>query len=189
MAAMRLRFLSLVALVAPFAAAGCDFSMHTSTSVSASAPPAPPPPSPLAGWTLAGAARQGYVAEVDPNVMRDGHSTIAVRPHGETGSGYLSYMTALDAGQFRGRRVRAEVWVRTQAVTERGDFWIRAQAAGSPPDGTGVASAMQALAPTADFTRYELTINVPESTSKLEVGVGLAGPGMLWMDGLRLEGR
>lgn len=167
----------------------CEFSMSTSTStaVSAEAPPGAPSPSPLAGWSVQGAARDAYAAEVDPDAPREGHATIRLHPTRDPEGGYGTFMTSIDAAQVRGRRAHAIVWVRTQGVTARGDVWLRAQGVDSPPDGPGMGYATTRLAPNADFTRYELFVDVPADAARLELGVGIAGPGMLWLDGVRVE--
>jgi hypothetical protein len=166
----------------------CEFSMSSTTAVSAGTPdPAGPSPSPLAGWSVQGAAREAYAAEVDPGAPREGHATIRFHPTRDPEGGYGTYMTAIDAAPVRGRRAHAVVWVRTQGVTARGDVWLRAQGLDSPPDGPGLGYATARLAPNADFTRYELLVDVPADAARLQLGVGIAGPGMLWLDGVRIE--
>jgi hypothetical protein len=158
-------------------------------------PPAPPPPeppaastpSPLEGWVVAGAAAAEYTAAADATVTHEGRATVVFRPIGETGSRYATFMTGQDCTPFRAHRVRASVWVRTIGVTGRGDFWLRAQAPDSPADGAGMASTRQRLRPDGEFGRYDLVLDVPQECDRLQLGVGLGGPGMLWMDGVRVD--
>ncbi|HZU85399.1 MAG TPA: hypothetical protein VE987_20850, partial [Polyangiaceae bacterium] len=158
-------------------------------------PPAPPPPpvavaatpTPIEGWLVAGAAASAYIASADATVTHEGRATVVFRPTAETGDRYATFMTGLDCIPYRGRRVRASVWVRTIGVTGRGDFWMRAQAPYSPADGAGIASTRQRLRPDADFMRHELVLDVPAECDKLQLGVGIGGPGMLWMDGVRVD--
>jgi hypothetical protein len=154
----------------------------------------PPPPtlterSPIPGWSVQGQARGAYAAEVDGGVLREGRPTVRFHPTREAGGAYATYMTTLDAKPFRGRRAHAIVFVRTQGVTARGDAWVRVQGNDSPPDGPGMATSISRLAANADFTRYELTVDVPVDAASVQLGVGLGGPGMLWMDGVRVEAR
>ena len=182
-----MRFVPLFA----FAALGlcaCEMSVYSSAGVSASTPSSSPPePSPLAGWSIEGHAQRAYLAELDPEVTREGHPTIRFHPTEETGGAYATFMTSLDATPFRGRRAHAYVWVRTQGVTARGDAWLRAQATDSPSDGPGLATSIVRLASNAEFTRYELFVDVPVDAATLQLGLGIGGPGMLWMDGVKIE--
>jgi hypothetical protein len=98
-------------------------------------------------------------------------------------------MTTLDARPLRGRRAAAIVFVRTQGVTGRGDVWLRVQGEGSPVDGPGLATSIAHLSESAEFTRYELVVDVPVDASSVQLGLGLGGPGMLWMDGVKVEAR
>ena len=181
---MRLAPLLAFALCLP----ACEMSVYSSTGVSASAGTSPSPaPSPLEGWSIEGHAQSAYAAETDGEVVREGHPTIRFHPTADSGGAYATFMTSLDAAPFRGRRAHAYVWVRTQGVTGRGDAWLRAQGADSPPDGPGLATSIVRLSANADFTRYEMVVDVPTDASKLQMGIGLGGPGMLWMDGVKIE--
>ena len=179
---------AFLALSAMLPCLGCEFTAYSTAGVSAEVPPPPPAaPSPLPGWSIQGHAQDDYAAEADGSVMRDGHATVRFHPTREAGGGYATYMTTLDAAPFRGRRAHAIVWIRTEGVTARGDVWLRVQGIDSPADGPGMATSLTRLAPNADFTRYELLADVPEDAASVQLGLGLAGPGMLWMDGVRVE--
>ncbi len=179
------RAVSILVLAASLLA--CEVGVYSTTGVGVATEPWSSEPSPMPGWSLQGRARDAYAAEVDPEAPRDGHGTIRVHPTADAGGAYATYMTSLDAAPFRGRRAHAVVFVRTQGVTGRGDVWVRAQAAGPPADGPGLATSIARLAANADFTRYELTIDVPDDAAQVQLGVGLGGPGMLWLDGVRVE--
>lgn len=169
---------------------GCDVSVYSGAGIEAHMPDAPPAPeaaSPLPGWSIEGHARNAYAAETDGQITRDGHPTVRFHPTRVTGGAYATFMTTLEAGPLRGRRAHATVWVRTEGVTARGDVWLRVQASDSPVDGPGLATSMARLAPNADFSRYELVVDVPDSAASVQLGVGLGGPGMLWMDGVKVE--
>jgi hypothetical protein len=193
--AFALRLLPVVGLAAAVALLpACEVSMYSTAGVEASSAPSPQPSpaddessSPLPGWSIQGHARSLYAAEVDPTVMRDGHATIRFHPTQDAGGNYATFMTSLDAAPMRGRRAHAVVWVRTEGVTSRGDVWLRAQGAGSAPDGPGLATSLTKLAASGDFTPYELRIDVPDEATTVQLGLGLAGPGMLWMDGVKVE--
>jgi hypothetical protein len=167
---------------------GCYVSLNSHASGSIEAPPpGAPPSSPLPGWSIEGQGKAAYAAEADGDVVREGHPTIRFHPLRDPGGAYATFLTSIDAAPLRGRRAHAEIWVRTQGVTSRGDVWMRVQSSGATGDGPGLAAAIVRLAPNAGFTRYELTVDVPDAADRVELGVGLGGPGMLWMDGVKVE--
>jgi hypothetical protein len=182
--------LALLALPPLAVLPACEFQVYSSSG----APPGvthnePPAPSPLPGWSIEGSAQAAYAAEVDDDVHREDRPTIRFHPTRETGGAYATFMTTLDAAPMRGRRAHAVIWVRTQGVTARGEVWLRVQGADSPADGPGLATSLARLPANASFTRYELVVDVPVDAASVQLGVGLGGPGVLWMDGVRVEAR
>jgi hypothetical protein len=168
----------------------CELQVYSGSGPTMAVPPgAPPAPSPLPGWSIQGRGGQAYAAEVDGDVLREGHPTIRFHPTQDVGGAYATFMTTLEAAPFRGRRAHAVVYVRTQGVTARGDAWLRVQGNDSPADGPGMATSITRLAANAEFTRYELVVDVPVDAASVQLGVGLGGPGMLWMDGVTVEAR
>lgn len=178
----RLAALALLCL-APCA---CELSVYSGAGVGVSTAGSSPDVA-LPGWSLQGRGQASYAAEVDTSVVREGRATVRVHPTGDPGGQYATFMTTLDAAPLRGRRAHAVVWVRTQGVTGRGDAWMRAQGADAPADGPGLAMSMVRLAPNADFTRYELTVDVPDDAASVQLGIGLGGPGMFWLDAVKVE--
>jgi hypothetical protein len=71
--------------------------------------------------------------------------------------------------------------VRTEGVTARGDFWVRAQAPGSPGDGPGLGGGRKVLEPDSELATYDVVFRVPDAAAWIEVGAGIAGPGRLWV--------
>lgn len=185
-----MRTVALLALPLLAVLPACEFQVYSSSTP----PPgvshnAPPEPSPLPGWSIEGHGQNMYAAEVDGEIRREGHPTVRFHPTQATGGAYATFMTTLDAAPLRGRRAHAEIWVRTQGVTGRGDVWLRVQGSDSPADGPGLATSISRLPVNAEFTRFELVVDVPEDAASVQLGVGLGGPGMLWMDGVRVEAR
>jgi hypothetical protein len=182
--------LALPMLVPVLLLTACEFSVYSSTGTPMSnAPPPPLAPSPMPGWSVEGHGQAAYRAEADGEILRDGHATIRFHPTQDAGGVYATFMTTLDAAPLRGRRAHAEIFVRTQGVTSRGDVWLRVQGKDSSPDGPGLATSIARLPANAEFTRYELVVDVPPDAASVQLGVGIGGPGMLWMDGVKVEAR
>jgi hypothetical protein len=93
----------------------------------------------------------------------------------------------IDPGAARGRRVRLTATVRTEGATARADFWARAQAKDSPADGHGLGGEWRSLPVNSDWIDDTIVLDVPEETASLQYGVGVAGPGRVWLDHVRME--
>jgi hypothetical protein len=77
--------------------------------------------------------------------------------------------------------------LRTEGATRRVDFWARAQAKDSPSDGSGLGGEWRKLPSTSDWIDDTIVLDVPEETDSLQYGVGVAGPGQVWLEKVRME--
>jgi hypothetical protein len=140
-----------------------------------------------AGWIMSGGAADEYEAIVDRTRFATGSASGRLRAHVVMPSGYGTLMQSVPAGAFRGRRVRLRAQVSGDGVSGRGDLWVRVQAAYSPGDGPGLGGRWFRLAGSFDWLTREVVFNVPEIADSIQVGIGLAGAGTLWIDAVTLE--
>ena len=153
-------------------------------------PPTTPPPGLVFeqdGWVLSGGGRDVYDVRPDPAVRRNGHGTMLLAPLRDTGDRYGTLMRATDASPYRGKRVRVSAYTKTEGTSQRVDFWARVQAVDSPSDGSGLGGGGHELPTDSDWTRQELVFDVPAEGHRIEYGVGIAGPGRMWIDEPKLE--
>jgi hypothetical protein len=139
------------------------------------------------GWLVSGGARDTYAVRRDPAVKRDGRATLLLEPFADTDGRYGTWMRSIDAAPYRGKRVRISGFTKTAGATARVDFWARVQAVDSPGDGPGLGGGHLALPPDSDWTERVLVFDVDPAGHRLQYGVGLAGPGRLWLDAPRVE--
>jgi len=153
--------------------------------------PQPPSPSPVAGafreWFMSGGGRDVYDASVDTHVKHGDTQALVLAPTTNTAGKYGTFMTAIAAAPFVGKRVRVSAWTRTEGTTRRADFWARVQAENSPGDGPGLGGDDQSLGASSDWAKHEIVMDVPQEGSSIQFGVGIAGPGRLWVDDPKLE--
>jgi hypothetical protein len=138
------------------------------------------------GWILSGGGghRHDYCATLDDANARAGHSPLHVarRARPRDGSSYATLMKVVDPTPYLGKRVRIEMDVRTQGASGRRDIWSRVQAKSSPGDGAGLGGSWETLPETSDWQRRSIVVDVPLNGASLHYGVGIAGPGELWVD-------
>jgi hypothetical protein len=138
-------------------------------------------------WTLEGSGARDADLVRTTAVAHSGRASAQLRAHGSRTSNYVTAMEMIAGHDYRGHRVRAAVWIRTKGCTERADFWIRARYHSPSGDGPELGATDVALAPTSDWKRYELELDVPIATRIVDFGVGFDGPGTLWFDDASLE--
>ena len=139
------------------------------------------------GWFLSGGARVHYEAALDPTVAHQGRASARLRPRVDRPLGYGTLMQLFRAEEYRGRRLRLTAFLRGSGIGARGDFWARVQSEESPADGPGLGGGRCALSGTFDWRPCRLVFDVPAQGDSIQLGIGLDGPGAIWIDDVRVE--
>jgi hypothetical protein len=139
------------------------------------------------GWFLSGGASAEFDASIDRTEHVDGAASARLRPRIAAPTGYATLMQSVAAERFRGKRVRLTARVKGQAITGRGDLWLRVQAIDSPGDGPGLGGRSFQLAGSFAWRTCETVFDVPEAGEAIQLGIGLAGPGTVWLDQVALD--
>jgi hypothetical protein len=140
-----------------------------------------------AGWFMSGNASEQFASSIDRAAHHGGTASARLASIVATPSGYGVLMHAMRAEHVRGQRLRLRAWIRGEGITGRGDFWARVQAVDSPADGPGLGYGACELTGTFAFRACEIVLDVGERADSLEIGLGLGGPGTVWLDDVTLE--
>lgn len=148
------------------------------------------------GWFMSGSAADEFAVSLDRHTRAAGATSarLALRP-GVSASGYGTLMQAFPADRLRGKRMRMTALVKGEGITGRGDLWLRVQALYSPADGPGLGGGGCRLRESFEWRACEVVFDVVPGTVfdtlpgavELQLGVGLAGPGTIWLDEVRLD--
>jgi serine/threonine-protein kinase len=137
-------------------------------------------------WFLSGTGRKDVDFVRSTSEAHGGRASGAIVPRVTPTTGYATAMQTIVARAYAGKHVRAAVWVKTKGATHRVDFWLRARnTAGG--DGPGLAGNKVPLEAESDWRRYEIDLDVPLAAHVIDVGVGIDGPGRIWLDDASLE--
>jgi hypothetical protein len=140
------------------------------------------------GWFLSGGAGTDFRATRDTQEHAEGRASMRLETKsGAPSTGYGTFMTAVDAKAHHGKRMRLTAQARGRGVTGRGDVWLRVQAASSPGDGPGLGGGSCKLSGDFDWKPCAIVFDVPDRGTRIEFGAGIAGPGTLWLDDVKLE--
>jgi hypothetical protein len=140
----------------------------------------------LTGWVMSGAASAQFEASLDRGAPAAGLASARLRPRAGAPTGYGTLMQSIAAESFRGKRLRMKALVRGDGITGRGDLWLRVQAAYSPADGLGLGGGSCDLTRSFAWTPCEVVFDVPDAAEMIQLGIGLAGPGTVWLDAVIL---
>lgn len=131
------------------------------------------------GWSIGGEAPKLYNADVDMSDSPSGKGSLVLH-RTETSHPYGSAQLAqgIPAVPYAGKRVRVSMRVRFQGIERmEGKIYI----------GTDNSSHVQSLDFGDDWTMYQSTVSLPANLKKLDIGVGLKGPGSAKVDGIELQ--
>jgi hypothetical protein len=140
----------------------------------------------LEGWFMSGRASVEFEAAIDRTEHSSGAASARLRPRVRRPSGYGTLMQVILADSVRGKRLRMTAQVKGEDITGRGDLWLRVQAPYSPVDGPGLGGGSCKLSRSFAWKRCEITFDVPDAAQSIQLGVGLAGPGVIWLDQVEL---
>ncbi len=139
------------------------------------------------GWIKAGSAPDKYAMETDEKEMHEGRKAATIRSL-ETGiKGFGTLMQQIDAGAYRGKRLRMTGWMKTAGVTGRAGFWLRVDQLGTTAAAAFDNMNDRPVKGTTNWTKYEIVLDVAVSASVIAFGVMLSADGQVWTDNLTFE--
>jgi hypothetical protein len=140
------------------------------------------------GW-FAPSATKDYEGTVDSKVSRSGKACASIRSISATPKNFGNLMQSFPANDYRSKRVRLTGYVKTLNATGA-QFWLRVDSKGIWSTAKTLAFDNMANRPvvgTADWTKCELVLDVPDDAATINLGCMLFGTGNLWIDDLKFE--
>jgi hypothetical protein len=194
------------------AAAKVASAASPNASIAAPAPaPAPAPPSPSTYatqdrwratpapcWGIRGTAPEDFKVELDSYSHTSGNSSVSLASTRDTFGWGTLYQFA-DAKEMQGKRIEFTADIRTADVQRGANLFVRAA------DEKGHAVALdnmwysftddrlddrlinRRIMGDTDWTTHRIVIDIPLNTIAISYGVGLDGPGRVWIDNASLE--
>jgi hypothetical protein len=93
---------------------------------------------------------------------------------------------SIRADAYRGKRIQLSGFLRSaNSVGTSGYFWMRVDGAGTTQ--TSDFMERRPIVGTADWAKYELVLDVPESAIGISFGLYLTGAGQVWLDDVALD--
>jgi hypothetical protein len=136
---------------------------------------------------MSGGDPSEYTHGMDATTLHDGAPSIRFAAAVPQPRGYGTLMQSRLAGPYVGKRVKVSAFVKGEGIAARGDLWVRVQASDSPGDGPGLGGGVCRLSDTFDWKPCEVSFDVASRADRLEIGIGLAGRGTIWLEGLKVE--
>ena len=147
------------------------------------------------GWRAGGTTPNFYEMGIDDGAgqNRKNAATIrSIRPD-VRGSGVLEQRFASD--NYKGKRLKLTGFLKTKNVTEWAGLMMKIEyKVMNPVTGKEQRKVIsydnmynRFVNGTTAFTKYEIVLDVPDSSSDIEYGARLTGSGQIWFDQLKFE--
>ncbi|MCP5100776.1 MAG: hypothetical protein GY943_34940 [Chloroflexi bacterium] len=138
------------------------------------------------GWIFDGRRPQDYDVRQDSQVFATGEASALLAAKVEDPSRPGLLIQSFDPSDYLGERVRFSAQIKTEVVTDWAGLWM---SVGRSELEVFQFDNMQnrPIVGTTDWMRYEIVLDIPTASEKLDFGVMLAGNGRVWIDNITLE--
>jgi hypothetical protein len=141
-----------------------------------------------AGWSIDGSGPQVTEVRRTCDDAHGGRCSVRLTSEGAPavggfGPGFGALTQRVSAAEYAGRRVALSGWLKTKDA-KAARLWLRADAGATVAAFDNMDD--RPVVGTEPWTRYTLTIDVPQGASAVAFGVLLTGRGSVWADDLEL---
>ena len=136
-------------------------------------------------WFPAGSQPQDYDMGGDPTVNHGAENSGFIKSKVSEIDGFGTWMTQIKPDTYLGKEIRLSAFVKTKNVDTWVGLWMRV-------DGNATTLSFdnmedRPITGTSDWRKYEIVLDVPESSIGILYGILLAGTGEAWVNGMQLE--
>jgi hypothetical protein len=140
-----------------------------------------------AGWLKAGNKPDSYDMGTDAGAGRDGKSAATIKSIYKKVKGFGTLMQMVPADSFAGKRVRMSAYVKAENVGDWAGLWFRVDKKGNGGSLAFDNMRDRPIKGTADWTAYEVVLDVAKDATGVAYGALLSGTGQIWFDDLKFE--
>jgi hypothetical protein len=144
------------------------------------------------GWLRMGDHPEDYEMRMDPGAGRTGKASATIKGKGPSPAGFGTLMQSIEAGEYKGKRLRLSGWVKAAGIGEWAGLWMRVDGPTSPGSSFPAMLAFdnmqnRPIKGTADWKRHEIVLDVAPEATFISFGILLRGAGQAWIDDLSLD--
>lgn len=139
------------------------------------------------GWLLRGSNPSAYSVSVQEDAARNS-AVATLRATDQSPDGFGTLMQTIQAGDYRGKRIRLTAYVRSQGVAEWSGLWMRIDGPGGSSQPLAFDNMQdRPIRGTVDWTQHTVVLEVPQTAERIAFGILLAGGGRVDVDEFVLE--
>jgi hypothetical protein len=139
------------------------------------------------GWFNAGSKPKSYEMGIDKSAGQNGKNAATIKSIDKTIDGFGTLMQQCNPNKYLGKRIKMSGFVKTENVTGWAGLWLRVDQTGSRQPLSFDNMADRPIKGTTDWTKYEITLDVPNNASLIAYGALIDGTGQIWFDNITFE--
>jgi hypothetical protein len=135
---------------------------------------------------LAGSNPRDYQISQDDYSPQSGYFSASLKSLVNRPQGYVTLMQTIKSDKFKGKRLSFSGYVKAKLVSDRAAIWMRVDdVIGRPLSFDNMSD--RPIVGNSDWVKYEIVLDVPESSAEISFGVLLDGRGEIWFDNFQLK--
>ena len=140
------------------------------------------------GGTIDGLANEGaYELGTSSRCSHSGTKCGFIKSTTKRYRGGATLMQMFRAGSYKGERIKLSGWTKSKDITGWAGMWMRVDAVNSPEHLSFDNMQNRPIKGTNDWTKHEIVLDVPQTSSSIALGVLLYGPGQIWIDDFEIQ--
>lgn len=138
------------------------------------------------GWS--GGNTKDYDIGSDTKIFKDGKASATIKSKTQTPENFGTIVQSFSAESYLGKRVRMSAYVKTDKVTNWSGLWMRVDGEGRDNRSLSFDNMHdRPINGTLEWEKYEIVLDIPETSKYITFGILLNGPGQTWIDGFNFE--
>ena len=136
------------------------------------------------GWFIAGSQPSKYEMGIDNSVFKDGNSSAYISSTANKINGFGTLMQSCLPNDYLGKKIKMTGYIKSENVDNWAGLGLRVDGAKGKEPLSFDNMQDRPIKGTTDWTKCEITLDVPKSSASLNYGALLSGTGKIWFDSI-----
>jgi hypothetical protein len=140
------------------------------------------------GWFKAGANPDSYDMGIDKGAGQNGKNAATIKSLSNKRKKWGTLMQNSLPTKYLGKKIKMSGFMKSANVSDWAGFWLRVDGSENKWNSLSFDNMYdRAIKGTTDWKKYEIVLNVPNTTTNIAFGALLNGPGQIWFENLNFE--
>jgi hypothetical protein len=141
----------------------------------------------IKGWFKSGNMPESYKTGLDNAVFQNGQKSAYIESLDKDIAGFATIMQTCNAKNYLGTRIKMTGFIKSENVADWAGMWLRVDSKKAMELLSFDNMQDRPIKGTTDWTKCEITLDVPEESGTINFGVLMSGTGKIWFDNISFE--